>query len=92
MDGLELRLAGGRIVDVQATRGADALRADLATDDGASYLGEVALVDGTSRVGETGVAFRNTLFDENARSHIAWGMGLGWTLDTSRTPSTPTAA
>jgi len=80
VEGLELRFAGGRIVDVRADHGADAVRADLATDEGASHLGEVALVDGTSRVGQTGVTFRNTLFDENARSHVAWGTGFGFAL------------
>jgi aminopeptidase len=80
VDGLELRFAGGRIVDVQARHGAEAVRADLATDEGAAHLGEVALVDGTSRVGETGIRFKNTLFDENAASHLAWGTGFAWTL------------
>jgi aminopeptidase len=80
VEGLELRFAGGRIVDVRADHGAEAVRSDLATDDGASHLGEVALVDGTSRVGETGVTFHNTLFDENARSHVAWGTGFGFSL------------
>ena len=45
-------------------------------DDGASYLGEVALVDEVSRVGRSGLTFWNTLFDENASSHIAFGTGL----------------
>ena len=38
-------------------------------------LGEVALVDGDSRVGRTGLVFLNTLFDENASCHIAYGAG-----------------
>ena len=42
-------------------------------DDGASLLGEVALVDGSSRVGRLGVVFFDTLFDENATSHVALG-------------------
>jgi len=81
VEGLELRLAGGQIVDARASRGEDLLRAELDTDDGARRLGEVALVDASSRVGETGVVFRNTLFDENATSHIAWGRGLPWAVD-----------
>ncbi|CAA9543210.1 MAG: Aminopeptidase S (Leu, Val, Phe, Tyr preference) [uncultured Thermoleophilia bacterium] len=72
---LELRFAGGRVVDVRASAGADAVRADLAADEHANQLGEVALVDGTSRVGQTGLVFHNTLFDENATSHVAWGAG-----------------
>ena len=47
----------------------------LAIDDGAPLLGEVALVDGDSRVGRTGLVFLNTLFDENATCHIAYGGG-----------------
>lgn len=73
--GLELRLAGGKVVEVRAESGVDAVREEMATDDGASYLGEVALVDGDSRVRQTGVVFYDTLFDENAACHIAWGQG-----------------
>lgn len=72
---LELRFATGRVVEVRARAGADAVRADLAADEHANQLGEVALVDRTSRVGESGLVFRNTLFDENATAHIAWGAG-----------------
>ena len=81
IEGLELRLADGEIVEARAERGEDVLRAEIATDDGARRLGEVALVDDSSRVGETGVVFRNTLFDENAASHIAFGSGIGWAVD-----------
>jgi aminopeptidase len=81
VEGLELRVAGGAIVEARASRGEDALRAELATDDGARRFGEVALVDASSRVGETGVIFNNTLFDENAAAHIAWGNALPWALD-----------
>jgi aminopeptidase len=81
IEGLELRLAGGEVVEARAGRGEDALRADLAIDEGARRLGEVALVDFSSRVGETGVTFNNTLYDENAAAHIAWGAGIPWALD-----------
>jgi aminopeptidase len=81
IEGLELRVAGGEIVEARATRGEDALRTELALDDGARRFGEVALVDASSRVGETGVIFNNTLFDENAAAHIAWGNALPWALD-----------
>ena len=80
VEGLELRLADGEIVEVRATRGAEAVEAQLATDDGARRLGELALVDGSSRVAATGIVFRNTLLDENAASHIAWGQGIPWAL------------
>ena len=52
------------------------MRTHVATDDGAARLGEVALVDGHSAVGETGLVFYDTLFDENASSHIAFGAGI----------------
>ena len=48
----------------------------MATDEGSGFLGEVALVDGESRVRKTGVVFLDTLFDENAACHIAWGQGI----------------
>ncbi|HEX6742861.1 MAG TPA: aminopeptidase [Solirubrobacteraceae bacterium] len=81
IQGLELRVAGGEIVEARATRGEDALRTELGLDEGARRFGEVALVDASSRVGETGVIFNNTLFDENAAAHIAWGNALPWALD-----------
>jgi aminopeptidase len=52
------------------------MRTHAATDDGAGRLGEVALVDGHSRVGQTGLVFYDTLFDENASSHIALGASI----------------
>ena len=73
---LELRFREGRVVEVKASAGADAVRAQLAVDQGAAMLGELALVDGSSAVGRTGVTFLNTLFDENATSHIAYGAGF----------------
>ena len=74
--GLEFRLEGGKIVDVQAESGAEILRAQLAIDEQAPYLGEVALVDGSSAVKQTGLVFSDTLFDENATCHIAFGAGI----------------
>jgi aminopeptidase len=73
---LEVRFEGGRAVDVNATSGADVVREQLRADNGAAMLGEVALVDGDSRVGRSGLTFLNTLFDENATCHIAYGAGI----------------
>jgi aminopeptidase len=81
IEGLELRLSGGEIVEARAAKGEDILRAELDIDDGARRLGELALVDSSSRVGETDLVFRNTLFDENAASHMAFGAGLWWTVE-----------
>jgi aminopeptidase len=79
VEGLQLTFAEGRVVDAKADKGADVISAQLDSDDGARRLGEVALVDGSSRVGQSGVTFFDTLFDENATCHIAYGGGLGFT-------------
>ena len=79
--GLELRFSGGRVVEVRAETGEEAVREEMTTDEGAGFLGEVALVDGDSRVRRTGVVFLDTLFDENASCHIAWGQGIPVALD-----------
>ncbi|WP_328518301.1 aminopeptidase [Actinoplanes sandaracinus] len=71
--GLRLEFSGGRIVAVSADAGADAVEAQLATDPGARSLGEVSLVDSDSRIARAGIVFHNTLFDENAGCHVAWG-------------------
>src|SRR5262249_61695960 len=72
---LVVRFEAGRAVEVQASAHGDAVRQQMARDDQASFLGEVALVDGASRVGETGVLFLDTGYDENASSHLAYGSG-----------------
>jgi aminopeptidase len=73
---LTIRFEGGRAVDVRASSGEDVMQTHVATDDGAARLGEVALVDADSRVGKTGLVFYDTLFDENASSHIALGASI----------------
>ena len=73
---LELTFSAGEVVEVKASTGADVIRSQLATDEFAARLGEVALVDGTSRVGQTGLTFYSVLFDENATCHIAYGAGV----------------
>jgi len=76
VDGLEVRFEGGKAVEVKATTGADIIRQQLAMDEQASYLAEIALVDGSSAVKKTGLVFHDTLFDENATCHIAYGRGF----------------
>jgi aminopeptidase len=71
--GLQVRFEGGRAVEIEADSNAEALRGRCATDEGASRLGEVALVDGESRIGRLGRTFFSTLLDENAASHVALG-------------------
>jgi aminopeptidase len=79
--GLELTFADGRCVGVEAESGADVVRAQMDSDERARYLGEVALVDGASRVGRTGITFFDTLFDENATCHIAYGAGVAFAVE-----------
>jgi aminopeptidase len=74
--GLVLHVEDGRIVDLDAEANADAARASIGQDRGACRLGEVALVDSSSRVGRLGVVFKETLLDENAACHIAWGAAI----------------
>ncbi len=71
--GLQARFEGGRITDISAESGAELLAGRCAVDDGASRLGEVALVDGSGRIGPLGTVFFDTLLDENAASHVAVG-------------------
>jgi aminopeptidase len=82
---LTVRFEDGRAVEVTASSGDAVMRTHIATDDGAARLGEVALVDGHSAVGNTGLVFYDTLFDENAASHIALGasivQALPWALE-----------
>jgi aminopeptidase len=78
---LELTLENGRIVGVDAEQGADLVRGQLATVENADRLGELALVTRESRVGQSGTLFFDTLFDENATCHIAYGMGLPYSFE-----------
>jgi aminopeptidase len=73
VEGLRVRFEGGRAVQIDADRGVEALRGHVSSDEGASRLGEVALVDRESRVGSLNTVFYTTLLDENAASHVALG-------------------
>src|SRR5487761_2575235 len=73
IEGIQVRFEKGRIVEARASRGEDVLRKLISTDDGARRLGEVALVPHSSPISASGLLFLNTLFDENAASHIALG-------------------
>ncbi|MCV3242789.1 aminopeptidase [Mesorhizobium sp. ZC-5] len=73
IDDISVRFEGGRIVEAKASRGEEVLSKVLDTDEGARRLGEVALVPHSSPISQSGLLFYNTLFDENAASHIALG-------------------
>ncbi|TMV05222.1 aminopeptidase [Brucella haematophila] len=73
IENIAVRFEAGRIVEAKATRGEEVLSKVLDTDEGARRLGEVALVPHSSPISQSGLLFYNTLFDENAASHIALG-------------------
>jgi aminopeptidase len=78
IEGLTVRFEGGKAVSIQAERGAETLQALSQRDDGASRLGEVALVDKAGRIGPLDRVFYDTLLDENAASHMALGGALDY--------------
>ena len=73
IEDIQVRFERGRIVAARASRGQEVLEKLLDTDEGARRLGEVALVPHSSPIAQSGLVFFNTLFDENAASHIALG-------------------
>lgn len=75
VEGLRLEFKDGAITEVTADANADMVRAQLEAP-GSRHLGEVSLVDRDSRVARAGVVFRNTLFDENAGCHVAYGQAF----------------
>jgi aminopeptidase len=80
IEGIQVRFEGGRIVEARATRGQEVLQKMIATDEGSCRLGEVALVPHSSPISASGLIFLNTLFDENAASHIALGQAYSTCL------------
>jgi aminopeptidase len=81
--GLEVEFREGRAVRIDAEEGVEVLRGYAARDEGASRLGEVALVDGDGRIGKLDTVFFDTLLDENAASHIALGESYRFTAGES---------
>ncbi|MGH2737034.1 MAG: aminopeptidase [Actinomycetota bacterium] len=77
---LTLGFKDGRIVEVDAASGADVVRGQVAVAN-ADRLGELALVDGASPIGKSGVTFFDTLLDENASCHVAYGAGIPSALE-----------
>lgn len=80
IDGFTIRFENGRVVDMTAERGESMLRQLVETDPGSARLGEIALVPHSSPVAQSGLLFYNTLFDENAASHVALGSAYRFTL------------
>jgi aminopeptidase len=80
IEGFTLRFDGGRVVELHAEKNESVLKRLVDMDAGAARLGELALVPHSSPVAQTGVLFYNTLFDENAASHVALGAAYKFTL------------
>lgn len=80
IEDIHVRFEAGRIVEVRASRGQEILQKLIDTDEGARRLGEVALVPHSSPIASSGLLFYNTLFDENAASHIALGQSYSGCL------------
>ena len=81
IEDIAVRFEAGKIVEATASKGQAQLRALLATDDGSSRIGEVALVPHSSPISQSGILFFNTLFDENASCHIALGQCYADTIE-----------
>ncbi|MFC5470082.1 aminopeptidase [Cohnella suwonensis] len=87
IDGFKLTFENGRIVNAEASQGEEILRQLVDTDEGAHYLGEVALVPHESPISQSNVLFFNTLFDENASNHLAIGSGYAFNVEGGKTMS-----
>ena len=85
IEDFSLRFSEGRVVEVKAARGETVLRQLVETDPGAGRLGEIALVPHSSPVSQSGRLFYNTLFDENAATHVALGAAYKFTLGGAET-------
>ena len=76
IDGFSITFENGKVSGVHAKIGEELLQKMVQMDEGASYLGEVALVPKESPINRSNVLFYETLFDENASCHVALGMGF----------------
>ncbi|MEK5233332.1 aminopeptidase [Lysinibacillus sp. FSL K6-0232] len=83
-----LTFKDGRIVDIKAEQGQEILTALIETDEGAHYLGEVALVPHQSPISQANLLFYNTLFDENASNHLAIGSAYAFCIEGGKNMST----
>ncbi|HBI2006775.1 TPA: aminopeptidase [Enterococcus faecalis] len=80
ISGMKFTFKDGKVVDFSAEQGEESLKNLLAIDEGAKHLGEVALVPDPSPISQSGLIFYNTLFDENASNHLAFGSAYAFNL------------
>lgn len=76
IEDFSIRFEKGKVVEVHAKKNEELLKEMVNLDEGASYLGEVALIPFDSPINNTGILFYNTLYDENASCHLALGRGF----------------
>lgn len=76
IENFSMTFENGKVVSCQAEKGQEALEKMIGMDEGAAYLGEVALIPYNSPISNTGILFYETLFDENASCHLAVGSGF----------------
>jgi aminopeptidase len=81
IENFTLKFANGKVVEIDAKKDEGILRNLIETDEGASYLGEVALVPNSSPISQTGMLFGNILLDENASSHLALGRAYQFSVE-----------
>jgi aminopeptidase len=89
---IKFTVKDGKIIDATASEGLETLIKKLDVDEGARYFGEVALVPHKSPIADTGILFYNTLFDENASCHFAFGKGYPAFIDAESSPEAELAA
>ncbi|WP_366247895.1 aminopeptidase [Terribacillus aidingensis] len=87
LENFSLTFENGKVVDFKAEKGYETLKNLLETDEGAQFLGEVALVPHQSPISQSGIVFNNTLFDENASCHLALGQAIGMCVKDAREKS-----
>lgn len=85
IDNFTITFEGGRVTKISAKKGQEFLQRLIETDEGAKYLGEVALVPHASPISQSNILFYNTLFDENASNHLALGSAYAFCLDGGKT-------
>ena len=81
IEGMEFHFEDGKVTKVTAEKGEDIIKKLIEQDEGASRLGEVALVPDESPISQSGLTFFNTLFDENASNHLALGSAYAFSLE-----------
>lgn len=80
IDKFQITFKQGKVVDFHAEVGMETLTSLLSSDEGVKSLGEIALIGKNSPIAESGILFFNTLFDENASCHLAFGASYPTTV------------